>query len=358
MFLVFSICVLYILYGILIFFEDKIPTNQKKLFYWCTCLLLIIMAGTREVGIDPDSEEYELLFYNPYSNTVQDSVEFTYVAIAKILNALTSDVHSLFLVYALVGVLLKFVAFRYYGDSWLLMVFMYISFYYELHETCQIRAGILSGCMLLAIPLIAENKRFHAFFLIVIGMCFHVSGLILLPLLLLKNRPLNRSTKIVLALSVPVSYLFAGYNLGLEFASDLPYIGNKIEVYRGIAEKGKVIVSSLNLFGPLHLLVVLIFYYLLFFADTLTEKSRYFPLMMKVLAAAIVSYAVFSFIPAIGERMGSMYRAIIVVLLPTIIYSVVPKWAGIALLIFISFIFINFSFRDMYGITVFLPAVK
>lgn len=358
MFLVFSICVLYALYGLLIFFEDYIPTNHKKLIYRATCILLIIMAGTREVGLDPDSLEYEKSYLNPYSNDVLETVEFTYIFIAQTFNSITKDVHPLFLVYALLGVSLKFVAFRRYSDDWLLIVFMYISFYYELHETCQIRAGVLSGCMLLAVPYIAEGRRWMAFLWIAIGTCFHLSGLILLPMLFLGNKPLGRYWKIALALSIPFSYAFSGLNLGLEFASEIPHIGDKLSIYSEAAEKGKVGLSSLDLFGPLHLLAVLLFYYLLFFADELTEKWRYFPLALKILAMALVSYAVFSFIPVLGERMGSMYRTIIVVLLPAIVYSVRPKWCGVALLLLISFIFFNFSLRDMYSVSLFLPPVK
>lgn len=358
MFLVSSIFLLYVVYGLLVFFEDYILKNQKKIIYWVTCILLIVMAGTREVGIDPDSENYENTFFNPYNDNVLDSVEFTYIIISKAFNSITNDVHSLFLVYALLGVLLKFVAFRRYSDSWLLMVFMYISFYYELHETCQIRAGVLSGCMLLAVPCIAEGKRWMALLWIAVGTCFHLSGLILLPLLFFGNKPLGRYWKIALALAIPFSYVFSGLNLGLEFASRIPYIGSKLAVYTEMEENGGAQVSALNIFGPLHLLMAMIFYYLLFFADTITEKSRYFPLMLKILATALVSYAVFSFIPVMGDRMGSMYRLIIVVLLPTIVYTLRPKWCGVVLLFLISFILINFSLRDMYGVTFILPPVK
>ena len=119
---------LFALYGLLIFFEDVIPTNHKKLIYWGTCILLIIMAGTREVGIDPDSENYEFSFLNPYSDNAFDAIEFTYVYIALAFNTFTNDVHSLFLVYALLGVLLKFVAVKRYGDTLLLMTCIYICF--------------------------------------------------------------------------------------------------------------------------------------------------------------------------------------------------------------------------------------
>lgn len=358
MFLVFSICVLYALYGLLIFVEDYIPENHRKLIYWGTCVLLILLAGTREIGLDPDSAEYEKTYLDPYNTDVMDSVEFTYIMIAQAFNSFTRDAHPLFLVYAFLGVLLKFCAFRRYTDSWLIVVFMYISFYYELHETCQIRAGVLSGCMLLAVPCIADGQRWKAFLWIAIGTCFHLSGIILLPLLFLRNKPLGWLWKTVLALSIPLSFAFAGFEVGLDFASEIPYIGDKIALYSEIENKGKQLVSSLNLFGPLHLLMVLLFYYLLFFADTLTERFRYFPLMLKILALALVSYAVFSFIPVMGERMCSMYRTIMIVLLPTIVYTLRPKWCGLLLLLMVSFIFINFSLRDMYNVSFILPAVR
>lgn len=358
MFLVFSVCILYVLYGLLIFFEDYIPINHKKVIYWVTCILLIVMAGTREVGIDPDSEQYQGTYLNPYSNEVEDMVEFSYIIIAQMLNSISSDVHLLFFVYALLGVGLKFFSFPRYTDSWLLIVMMYIAYYYELHETCQIRAGVLSGCMLLALPCIAESKRWQAFLWIAVGTFFHVSGLILFPLLFFRNKPLGRFWKIALALSVPISYVFAGFNLGLELVSEIPYIGSKLTFYKDSAEQGRMLLSSLDLFGHLHLFLVFLFYYLLFFADILTEKFRYFPLMMKVLATALVSYAVFSFIPTLGERMGSLYRTVIVVLLPTIAYTIRPKWCGVLLFLLVTFVFFNFSLASMYKVSIFVPVVK
>lgn len=321
------------------------------MIYWVTCILLIVMAGTREVGIDPDSEVYQGTFLNPYGNDVEDKVEFSYIIIAQALNSITNDVHLLFLVYALLGVGLKFFSFPRYSDSWLLIVFMYIAFYYELHETCQIRAGVLSGCMLLALPCIADNKRWQALLWIAVGTFFHVSGLILLPLLFFRNNPMGRFWKMALALSVPLAYVFSGFNLGLEFVSEIPYIGNKLTFYTDAADHGKLIVSSLDIFSPFHLYLVMIFYYLLFFADTLTAEFRYFPLMMKVLAMALVSYAVFSFIPTLGERMGSLYRTVIVVLLPAIAYTIRPKWCGIALFLLVTFVFLVFSLASMYKVS-------
>ena len=358
MFLVFSIFVLFALYGFLIFFEDSIPTNHKKLIYWGTCVLLIFMAGTREIGIDPDSENYEQSFLNPYNDNAFDAVEFTYVYIALALNNITNDAHSLFLVYALLGVFLKFVAFKRYSDSWLLLALMYISFYFQLHETCQIRAGVLSACMLLAVPCVAEGQRWIAFLWLVAGCCFHLSGIALLPILFFGNKPLSHTWKIVLALSVPLSYAIAGFNLGLGFTSELPYIGNKIAFYSEIEERGKISFSSLDLFGPMHLLVVGVFYYLLFWADVITEKVRFFPIMIKILALALFFYALFSFIPVLGERIGSLYRTITVVLFPALVYTLKPKWCGFALFLFVAFIMLNFSLKNMYGVTFILSPVK
>lgn len=356
MVLIFSICVIFTLYSCLIFFEDNLPANNKKIIYWSTCVLLIILAGAREVGIDPDSEIYQNRYLDPYEDNLLDAVEFSFIWIAQTLNKISSDVHLLFLVYAFLGVTLKFIAFRRYGDYWLLMVFVYISFYFELHETCQIRAGVLSGCMLLAVPYIADGKKWIAFFLMLLGTFFHSSGIILLALLFLSNKPLGRYWKMGLAVSIPIAYLFAGTNLGIGIVSEIPYIGNKIVVYNEIEERGRIVASSLELFSPFHLFTVALFYYLLFWADVLTEKSRYFPIMLKIMALSLVSYAIFSFIPVIGERMGSMYRTIMIVLFPTIAYTLNPKWGGTLLLFMVAFVYINFALRNMYGVGFILSA--
>ena len=109
-------------------------------------------------------------------------MEYSYFFISAVLGALVPDVHIVFLFYALLGVTLKFVAFRKMSDFWFVPVMLYLTFIFELHEVTQIRTGVMSGLFLLAIRPIAEKKRIKALVLIGLGAVFHVSALALIPL--------------------------------------------------------------------------------------------------------------------------------------------------------------------------------
>ena len=174
---------LFILAGMCALIESHIQDNQKNQLMLFFLVPLVLTAGLREVGLDPDSENYEMVYRNYYTATATGNTEFTYVLLSAFLNLFTNDVHILFILYAIMGVGLKLLAIRKTTEFTFLSLAIYISFYFCVHEMTQIRTGVLSGMFLLSLTLIAEGKRKWALFLILAGSCFHVSGLALLPLL-------------------------------------------------------------------------------------------------------------------------------------------------------------------------------
>lgn len=151
MFTGIAIIILFTVTGGLVFLE-KYLGKYKLPIYIFTGILIILMAGLREVGIDPDSENYEQTYRNYYTTGASEGVEFSYILISSILNIFSNDVHLLFIFYALLGVSLKFFAFRYYSELCFLPVLVYLGFYYELHEMTQIRTGVLSGLFFCLLP--------------------------------------------------------------------------------------------------------------------------------------------------------------------------------------------------------------
>ena len=103
------------------------------------------MAAFREIGVDPDSQNYAALYQNPYSSNITDHIEYSFILFATILNSITDSPHAIFLVYAIMGVSLKMFAFKKYSDHYILMLAIYLCYFYELHELTQIRAGVASG---------------------------------------------------------------------------------------------------------------------------------------------------------------------------------------------------------------------
>lgn len=338
----YIILVIFIITAILCYLEDYI--KQYRLPLYCLIgFILILVAGLREVGIDPDSENYEYTYQHYYSPLAENGVEYSYLLLSAIFNKITSDAHIIFIFYAAIGLSLKFIAFRKYKLPTFLPILVYISFYFFLHETTQIRTCVLSGILLLTIPKIAERKCKTAIIYLLIGTMFHVSAFLLFPLIFLNNKPLSKKQKIICACMIPLSYaiFFSGANLIMN--TNLPYIGDKLAMYQKGAENGLLTVS-INVFSPLELFTILLYYYILFFHDTIIRYNKYLPIMIKVFTIGIFVFAAFAILPVFAQRVSFLFNIVNIVLYCNIMYTIKQKWAGISIVVAIAIILLNYGY--------------
>lgn len=328
-------------------FIEKYMGNLKLPIYLSLAFAMILVAGFREVGSDPDSDNYEYSYRNYYSQNSEDTKEPTFVWMSAALNQVTSDVHALFLAYALIAIVLHFIAFRQLSEYWFLPVLVYLSFFYEMHEMIQIRTGVLSGLFMLAIKPMAERRWFFALLLILAGSLFHVSGLALLPLLFLSNKPMSTMQKWIWGAVIPIGYVIYFMGLAIQMYLDIPFIGEKLMNYQQDEEKGINIVS-VYAFNYIQLFAIFSFYYMLYFYDTLAEKSKHFPLLMKIFAIGTASYAALAFLPVLGDRIGYQLKMVNIILYAALCYTIRPKWAGYAIVFIICcvhfFYVMNYTF--------------
>ena len=175
----YIVIVIYVICCFFALFEERIK-QYRTAIYIGLGFLLVLVAGLRPVGIDPDSLNYENTFLNYTSPNASDNVEYSYILFSQIVNFFTDDVHVLFLFYALLGVGIKMYAFRKYSSTWFLFLALYISDYYIMHECMQIRTGVLSGLLLVALTKIGDGNRKAADIILLVGLFFHYSALILL----------------------------------------------------------------------------------------------------------------------------------------------------------------------------------
>lgn len=342
--MVYIILSVFVLTALLAFVEDRLPKKYNMILYLFLGFVLVLVAGLRKIGVDPDSQNYEMYYLKYYDLRLADAVEYSFILISSILNHISKDVHVLFVFYAIIGVSLKFAAFRKYSPYLFLTLVVYLGYYYELHEITQIRTGILSGLFLLAIIEMAEDRKWMAFILIATGSFFHTSGLILFPLLFLKNKELNRLDILIWALIIPASYLTYFVSDGLNMVYDIPYIGRKLALYQAAEVTGQTEVA-VNVFSPMQLFAVLLYYYMLFFSTTITTYNRYFPIMIKIFGIGICCYVVLSFLPVLAERMSYLLRIVSVILYTDISYTIRPRWAGILAVELLALLYLNYSLQ-------------
>ena len=333
--------------AVLCFLEERLPVRDKKNLYALLAVLLILLAGFREVGVDPDSDNYDYAFHHCYDENIRGAMEYSYFFLSAVLGALVPDVHIVFLFYALLGVTLKFVAFRKMSDFWFVPVMLYLTFIFELHEVTQIRTGVMSGLFLLAIRPIAEKKRIKALILIGLGAVFHVSALALIPLVFFGNKEMSIRERMFWTLLIPCSYIayFAGSNLMVDIP--IAYIENKITNYEKTSD---IVEASLNVFSPLHLFTISLYVYIMYFYDTIKEYNKYLSLMMKIFTLSIVAFTAFSFLPVLANRMSYLLRIVTIILFGNIYYTIRPRYVGLLVVILIALVYMAYTFSYIFGI--------
>ena len=128
----------------------------------------------------------------------------------------------------------------------------------------------------------------------------------------------------------------------------LPLIGNKIAIYQAAVEKGKMTVD-INIFDPLHLMSILLFYYLFLFKNTLTKLCSNFPILLKTSAIGLSLYSAFAFLPVLALRTSQLYCIVNILLYTYILYTFKQKWIGISLVVIISLLMLYVSIPH-YGL--------
>ncbi len=318
------------------YFEERL-SKAKWYLYIGVGVLLILMAAFRPIGIDNDSETYDMYFCNYDNPLYENFVEYSFLFIAEIFYHAFGDVHSIFLFYAIFGVSLKFVAIRQLTPLAFLAVAIYLGHYYILHELTQIRAGIASGFFLLSIKPMAERKRLLAAAFMLAALLFHYSSAVLFPLLLLTNNTMTPKRRIAWACIVPVSFLLYFLHLGIS-TIPIPFLGEKLELYDMLKEEGTF--DEINVFNLFFLVKNAMFLYFLYMYETIEKQNPYFTLMLKIMGLSIFSYLALASIPIVAMRVSELFGIVDIILFTCIYYTVRPSWLGRALVLSISLVYL------------------
>lgn len=83
------------LFGIAItlaFLEGNLEEASKKRAYWIFCGILVLVAGLREVGLDPDSINYEYAFIHYDDEELSTAIEYSYFTTSALSPAIATRV--------------------------------------------------------------------------------------------------------------------------------------------------------------------------------------------------------------------------------------------------------------------------
>ena len=336
--MIYIFLLLFIIIVSLIFLEDYLG-DYNNYAYWGLCIILILFCAFRTIGVDPDSENYETIFKSS-SNNPKLLVEFSFLFFTDIVKSFTNDVHYLFLIYAFLGITIKFYALRQLSPWYFLPVVIYFGNYFILHDFIQIRAGVASAMLLLAIKPLSEGNKKRAIVYFLIANMFHYSSLVFYPILFFSNN-LSKIWKYALVASMPVGAILFLLRIDFLSALPIPYIQDKIEMYKALTETGFFEEFTLKNV-PLWIQYTIILYSLYFY-DTILEKCPMLPLLLKITAYSMFFFFALSSISVVAGRFQELLGIVELALFPYIYYTLRPQVFGKIAVCFIAVVKIVFT---------------
>ena len=321
--MIYTFLLLFIIIVSLIFLEEYLG-DYNKYAYWGLCVMMILFCAFRTIGVDPDSNAYEEIFKNN-GNDPKLLVEYSFLFISGIIRDFTDDVHYLFLVYAILGITIKFFALRQLSPWYFLPLIIYFGNYFILHDFIQIRAGIASGMLLLAIKPLSEGNKKRAIIYFLIANVFHYSSFAFYPILFFSNK-LSQIWKYALIAILPIGVVL--FLLHYDFFSTIPrpYIQDKIEMYKELVERG--VFKELTLKNVFIWIQYAIILYSLYFYDTMLNKCPALPLLLKITAYSMVCFFALSSISIVAARLHELLGIVELALFPCVCYTIRPQYYG------------------------------
>ncbi|WP_339916176.1 EpsG family protein [Yeosuana marina] len=319
----------YILIFTFIAFLSLSPKDKPQWTLLFVVLFLIVLAGFRG-DIDKDYSLY-ISRYEYISSGKYVLVEPFFVLISYIINYTVDNVIALFVIFAILGVGLKYLAIKKLSNFWMCSMLVYFSYFFFLHDMIQIRTAVASAVLLLSIPFIYTKNLKGFLVLILLGSMFHYSLIAVIPMYFINEKKVER----VFLFLIPLSYLlfFLNINLSsfLEFISSFYSGETRFDYYVKLAKT-----NSISIFSVLQLIHIIVSYILLWKWKFLSEKNNYFIILLKFYVIGTFLYVAFADIPALGIRFSELFQIVEIILIPMLIFITKNRFDAKYLIIILS----------------------
>lgn len=330
------IAVLFVITVGLAFIEDKLQERDKIIILAGYVVFMVFMATTKSVENTADASLYEYFFYKNDDLLIQLTTEPTYIYLSRMVLALGGTIGVMFFIYAIISIPAKIKVLYSITPYIFTALMIYIPVYFELHDMVQIRAAAAAMFLIASLIPMSKGNYWLSVALITGGILFHYSAAVYLPFILIGNRKLNVTTRVIIAFLFPIC--FAMYLLKTDLISLIPEmsstIGYKLKEYK---EKAETIdnTGGYKIYTNLYYIAKVIMLYLcLYFYDYLSEKHRMAPLCITLFSVGVLFYPAMYTVPVIAGRISDLFGLVDCIIFTFLLYLIEPKyWARIAIAI-------------------------
>ena len=315
----------------------------KSFFYILISCILFFICGLRNSGVDRDYEVYVSAFNGDNISTTIYEPTFIFITlfIKKYLN---NDVRYLFVIYAIIGVLLKTYAIKKISKFEIITLLLYVSYYFSLQELTQIRVGAACTFFLLSIPALYKRNGIKFFILISIATLFHFSAIILYPLWFLNSdKIIKKKWVIFLVVSILSGIILKGVFVNIFNNYSLGFFEQKILSYNN---DNNAVFNVFNVWIFLRILFILIILYKI---ENIYRFNPYIYILVKIYFLSIYLYYFLAFNPTFSSRITDILAITEILIFPTLIYIFNPKYLARILIIIFggTLIFLNLFYNKI-----------
>lgn len=305
----------------------------KQVLNWINITILIsliLMAAFRDGFKYADYENYVNGYFRG-SEHFELSFDFL-CNIAKWIDP--RNYYVLFLLYASLGVSLKYLAIKRLTSYVYASMAIYLSYFYVLHELIQIRVGVAAAIGLIAVKEIYNKKLLRFVALIALASFFHMSAWLYLFFHFLDPNSFNWKKWIFLGFTISVSAIFL-FNFILPYIP-FAFIQEKLAHYALNAEMG--IEDPAQITGTYYIIQYTLMISFAWFVKKISNYNMYSYLLLKMLIIGVVIRIAFnSFNPVLAVRGYELCMISSIVLYPFIISLFKQKAIGILCVTIIVF---------------------
>jgi hypothetical protein len=311
----------------------KFEKNTAKVVFLLSGGLLFLLAAFRDGNAVRDYNNYFELY-----NNSSWSIEIAFKIIAWIVRYVFLDnIIFLFIIYALIGVGIKYKAIGELTPLCFLSLIIYISNFFILHELTQIRVGVAAGLLLLCIKPIYERDFRKFLFFSSCAVLFHYSALIVFPLWFLKGNKIN---KYIYAVIIPLAYIFYFLHINIIELSikfiPIGYIQQRYNNYKLLQIQNIRDFGRINVFNYVFLVKCIIFYIILLKSRLVQMQNKYINILLKMQSFSLASFVFFSAMPVFAFRISELYGIVEIVTIPFIYYILKSKLLSRIIVVFIG----------------------
>jgi hypothetical protein len=321
----------YLIFFLLVsfYFIGKDDKRRNTLFI-ITAVLLIGVAGLRGSHVDRDYVTY-VDYLNDLGGRSLIMLEPTFFLFSYIALITANPPVTLFLIFAIIGVTLKFKAIAELTEFWFLSIVIYFSYYFLVHEMTQVRIGVCSGILLLAVKDI-YNKNIRSFlFKVFIGTLFHYSFLIVIIFYFLNPKKINRVFFVLLILFSYVIFYGGVNTISLLKIVPIYFIQVKIDNYLLLMGDGNFV--DINVINILMIYRICFMFVLLWKSEFLQTANKYSIIMIKLYSWSLFFLVFLAGMPVMAFRINQLLCIVEIILWPFLLYILKEKYLAVVIVI-------------------------